>query len=97
MIRPESKTRTVLFMNDFQIFKGECERSMKPFGDAVSAEHEARLIISDDRGKTRGKSMYAIYQRSENRILEIFEAVREIAVMPKKAQTVSRFPLPKAA
>ena len=73
MIRPVSKPRTVQFLNDFQVFKGNCERTMQPFGQPVSAIHEAKLLIRDDRKKlAAGKSpMYAIHQRSENKILQI--------------------------
>ncbi len=68
------KTPTAL--NDFQVFKGGCERTMKAFGSPVMARHEACLIVRDDQKKEAGtvRSLYAIHQRSENRIVEIFQA-----------------------
>jgi hypothetical protein len=92
MIRPTSKPRTVQFLNDFQVFKGNCERTMQPFGQPVSAVHEARLMIRDDQEKlAAGRSpLYAIHQRSENKILQIFETAT-------KAVSVDPFLLPKAA
>ncbi len=92
MIRPVSKPRTVQFLNDFQVFKGNCQKTMKPFGQPVSALHEAELMISDDQNKlAAGRTpLYAIHQRSENRILEIFETA-------KGALSADSFMLPKAA
>ncbi|MDQ2775404.1 MAG: hypothetical protein M3Y57_10890 [Acidobacteriota bacterium] len=92
MIRPVSKSRTVQFLNDFQVFKGNCESTMKPFGQPVSAMHEAELMIRDDQEKlAAGKSpLYAIHQRSENKILEIVQTA-------KKAVSANPFILPKAA
>ncbi len=92
MIRPVSKPRTVQFLNDFQVFKGNCERTMQPFGQPVSVVHEAQLIIRDDQQKlAAGRSpLYAIHQRSENKILEILPTER-------KAVSADWFMLPKAA
>lgn len=74
MIRPISKARTLQFVHDFQIFKGASETTMQPFGQPVVAAHEAELMIRDDRKTVPpGASMiYAIHQRSENRIVKIW-------------------------
>jgi hypothetical protein len=61
-------------LNDFQVFKGRSETTMKAFGGPVMARHEARLLVSDDQ-KTSGNAMYAIHQRSENRILQIYVGI----------------------
>lgn len=73
MIRPVSKPRSLQIVNDYQVFKGSCENSMKPFGQPVAVQHEASLMIRDDRRALPAGSvaMYAIHQRSENRILKI--------------------------
>ncbi|MDQ2839927.1 MAG: hypothetical protein M3Y72_02580 [Acidobacteriota bacterium] len=62
-------------LNDFQVFKGRCEQTMKAFGGPVMAHHEARLIVRDDQAsaKSGAPALYAIYKRSENRILQIVE------------------------
>ena len=72
---------------------------MKPFGQPVSATYEARLLIEDDRRKAPlgTSALYAIYQRSENRILQIFEQAKKVVVMPTPRKQDTRFPLPKAA
>jgi hypothetical protein len=92
VIRPVSKARTVQFLNDFQVFKGSCQSTMKPFGQPVSAMHEAELMIRDDQEKlAAGRTpLYAIHQRSENRILKIVETAEEALV-------ADSFMLPKAA
>jgi hypothetical protein len=66
-------------LNDFQVFKGRSEETMKAFGGPVMAHHEARLLVSDDQ-KTSGGAIYAIYKRSENRILQILRAPEAIYV-----------------
>jgi hypothetical protein len=60
-------------IQDFQIFKGVTETTMKPFGSPVMAHHEARLLVKNDQQKLADgiPVMYAIYKRSENRILQI--------------------------
>ena len=84
MIRPISKPRTVQFLNDFQVFKGNCERTMQPFGQPVAAAHEARLMIRDDQQKLAAGilPLYAIHQRSENRILQIVQTEAKAAASP---------------
>ena len=99
MIRPISKPRLMQFLNDFQVLKGNCERTMKPFGQPVSEEHEALLLIKDDQRKSAdgNSALYVIHQRSENRIVHIEEPVRAaVRTMPAR-RTVSGLPLPKAA
>lgn len=99
MIRPVSKVRSICVVNDFQVFKGQCETTMKPFGEPVMATHEARLLIEDDRRKSPAGSpaLYAIHQRSENRILQIFIKAGNVVVLPAPEKAATRFPLPKAA
>ena len=99
MIRPVSKARTVSVLNDYQVFKGHCERTMKPFGQPVFATYEARMLIEDDRRKSPlgTSALYAIHQRSENRILQIFEEVKKVVTMPNPRCSQARFPLRKAA
>jgi hypothetical protein len=99
MIRPVSKNRTAAIVNDFQVFKGECENSMRPFGQPVSLTHEAQLLIQDDRSKLAAGAiaMYAIHQRSENRITQIVEHRRVITLPVIAPKKVSNFPLLKAA
>jgi hypothetical protein len=63
-------------MNDFQIFKGFSDSEMKPFGAPVMAHHEAQLLIRDDQA-AGSMATYAIYKRSENRILQIFRTPEE--------------------
>jgi len=85
VIRPISKPRTVQFLNDFQVFKGNCERTMQPFGQPVAAAHEARLMIRDDQQKLAAGilPLYAIHQRSENKILQIVQTeARKVAAAP---------------
>ena len=99
MIRPVSKNRPTTILNDFQVFKGKCENTMRQFGQPVSAEHEANLIIRDDRGKLAAGvvALYAIHQRSENRITRIFEHKEVIAKPVRSKKRASAFPLSKAA
>jgi hypothetical protein len=99
MIRPVSKPRFVAILNDYQVFKGTCERTMQPFGEPVSASHEARLLIADDRSKLPfgASALYAIHQRSENRILQIFDNAKQVIALPSPRPHQARFPLPKAA
>jgi hypothetical protein len=99
MIRPTSKNRPALFLNDFQVFKGKCENTMRPFGRPVSATHEAQLLIRDDRGKlpVGALALYAIHQRSENRITQIIEHRRAIAMPVRPSRKVSLSPVLKAA
>jgi hypothetical protein len=65
--------KTTRPLHDFQVFKGGCEQTMKAFGGPVMAHHEARLLVRDDQaGVAPGAAaVYAIYKRSENRILQI--------------------------
>ena len=99
MIRPTSKIQHTFLLNDYQVFKGACQNTMKPFGQPVSAGHEAHLLIEDDRSKLplSETALYCIHQRSENRILTIVEANENVVVMPKPKAAPSRLPLPKAA
>jgi hypothetical protein len=73
MKRPKSALRTKCPLNDFQVFKGRSEQTMRPFGMPVIAHYEAQLIIRDDRltESVEGPVIYAIYKRSENRIVQI--------------------------
>ncbi len=99
MIRPTSKTRPTVLLNDYQVFKGKCEKTMLPFGQHVSAAHEAQLLIRDDRGKLAAGSvaLYAIHQRSENRITQIVQH-RAVAVLPvRPRRSVPVYPMLKAA
>jgi hypothetical protein len=63
-------------LHDFQVFKGYTDETMKTFGGPVMTHHEAHLLVRNDRERaTPGlPSVYAIYRRSENRILQIFRA-----------------------
>lgn len=81
MIRPISKPRTIQFLNDFQVFKGNCQKTMQPFGQPVAAMHEAKLMIRDDQQKLAAGRLplYAIHQRSENKILQIFQTEQKSA------------------
>jgi hypothetical protein len=98
MIRPVSKNRPpAFFLNDFQVLKGKCEKTMQPFGEPVCAAHEARLLLDDDAQKLAAgeKALYAIHQRSENRILKIVKTAQaSVTTLPGVG---TRFPLPKAA
>ena len=99
MIRPVSKIRPAVLMNDYQVFKGECENTMRPFGQPVSVSHEAQMLIQDDRSKlaSGAVALYAIHQRSENRITQIIEH-HPVVVMPSPRRGKSSvFPLLKAA
>jgi hypothetical protein len=60
-------------LNDFQVFKGRCEKTMDTLGGPVMAHHEACLLVRDDQAVSDPKAaaIYAIYKRSENRILQI--------------------------
>ena len=62
-------------LNDFQVFKGRCENTMQAFGSPVMAHHVARLLVRDDQASAGSATpaLYAIYQRSENRILQILQ------------------------
>ena len=66
--------RTARPLHDFQVLKGQTEKSMKNFGGPVMAHHEAKLLVRNDqeRGVHGSPVVYAIYRRSENRILQIF-------------------------
>ena len=70
-------------LNDFQVFKGKCEQSMTAFGNPLVARHEANFLIREDQALTGSSSMYAIYRRSENRILQIIPA-KVTELKPKK-------------
>jgi hypothetical protein len=98
MIRPISKIRPCsYFLNDYQVLKGQCENTMKNYGLPVSAAHEAHLMISDDLQTLAAgeKALYAIHQRSENRIVTIVESAKASVTMLRPAE--ARFPLRKAA
>ncbi len=97
MIRPVSKPRTAQFVNDFQVLKGRCENTMTTFGQPVAVAHEAELMIRDDKKKMPAGSvaLYAIHQRSENRIIKIVNARGPAKVVPMP--TRPSFPFVKAA
>jgi 5'(3')-deoxyribonucleotidase len=98
MIRPISKIRPcTFFLNDYQVLKGKCEKTMENFGLPVSVAHEARLMIDDDLQTLEAgeKALYAIHQRSENRIVKIVETAKALVTTLRPAGT--RFPLRKAA
>lgn len=99
MIRPTSKNRPAVTMNDYQVFKGRCENTMRPFGQPVSVTHEAQLMIQDDRGKLPAGAfaMYAIHCRSENRITQIIEHHQVIAMPARAEKKAFVYPLLKAA
>lgn len=69
-------------LNDFQVFKGRCEQTMTAFGGPVMVHHEAQLLVRDDQAAAAPgtTAMYAIYKRSENRILQIVEAAKSAAL-----------------
>jgi hypothetical protein len=46
---------------------------MQAFGGPVMAHHEARLLVRDDQ-RGDDSAVYAIYKRSENRILQIMRS-----------------------
>jgi len=73
MKSPKSAIRAKCPLNDFQVFKGRSEDTMEPFGIPLMAHHEAQLIVRDDqRTEPAGMpAIYAIYKRSENRIVQI--------------------------
>lgn len=75
MIKIRAAHRAMRPLNDYQVFKGKCERTMQAFGGPVMAHHEAQLIVRDDQAKPQlgAPALYAIYQRSENRILQILQ------------------------
>ena len=58
---------------DFQVFKGQSETTMKAFGSPVMARHEACLMVRDDQRFSQ-TAMYAVYRRSQNRILQIMRS-----------------------
>src|SRR5206468_7048627 len=101
MIRPVSKPRTPVFVNDFQVFKGACENTMKAFGKPVAAAHEADLMIRDDKQNLQAgvSALYAIHQRSENRIIKIVEATGQAKVitLPVRKAAKRLIPVVKAA
>jgi hypothetical protein len=89
-----------MIVNDYQVFKGQCEKTMRPFGQPVSLTHEAQLMIQDDRSKLApgAAAMYAIHRRSENRITQIVEHRRVFVLpLPSQRKKTLAFPLPKAA
>ena len=67
--------KTLRPLHDFQVLKGRSEGTMKAFGSPVMVHHEARLIVRNDQASqaSGAPALYAIYQRSENRILQIFQ------------------------
>jgi hypothetical protein len=86
MIKPASKSRPVTFLNDFQVFKGQTHETMKPFGAPVTVAHEAHMLIRDDQRKSVPNAIYAIHQRSQNRILRIIEpTLVQAQTLPKAA------------
>ncbi len=82
MTRSNRSTRTATRLNDFQVFKGRCGHTMQAFGGPVMAQHVARLLVRDDQANAAPgtRALYAIYQRSENRILEILQTDEAVSV-----------------
>ncbi len=76
MQKIRTSQKAVRPLHDFQVFKGHNEQTMKAFGGPVMVHHEARLIVRDDQASAIPgvPVLYAIYQRSENRILQILRA-----------------------
>ena len=72
----KSAMRMMRPLNDFQVFKGGCEKTMEAFGRPVMVHHEAQLLIRDDQAAAAPgtTALYAIYKRSDNRILQIVKA-----------------------
>jgi hypothetical protein len=85
-MKNKSVMRMTRPLNDFQVFKGRCERTMTAFGGPVMAHHEAQLLVRDDQAAAApgATAMYAIYKRSENRILQIVDAGKA-SVLPLAA------------
>lgn len=69
-------------LNDFQVFKGRCGQTMQAFGGPVMAQHVAHLLVRDDQANAAPgtRALYAIYQRSENRILQILQTREVVSV-----------------
>jgi hypothetical protein len=63
----------VKILYDFQIYKGLTLETSEPFGKPMMACHEARLMVRDAQERS-APAAYFIYQRSKNRILQIFQA-----------------------
>jgi hypothetical protein len=82
----KSAMRMMRPLNDFQVFKGRCEKTMEAFGAPVMVHHEAQLMVRNDQALAAAgtTAMYAIYKRSENRILQIVKAA-ETAALPLAA------------
>jgi hypothetical protein len=82
MKRKSSVKKTTRPAHDFQVFKGNCENTMQAFGSPVMAHHEAHLIVRDDQANLApGRAaVYAIYKRSENRILHIVRTAEALAL-----------------
>lgn len=82
MTRSNRSARKIIQpLNDFQVFKGGCEQTMKTFGGPVMAHHVARLLVRDDQANAPGtRALYAIYQRSENRILQILQTPEAVSL-----------------
>jgi hypothetical protein len=72
-MRTRRNRKTARPLPDFQIFKGRSEETMQAFGGPVMAHHEARLLVRDDQ-RADDSAVYAIYKRSENRILQILRS-----------------------
>lgn len=87
MTKRNSKIRVITALNDYQVLKGKCERTMEPFGEPMSALHEARLIVEDDRSKlpAGSQALYVVHQRSKNRIVHIVRQLSVAAVPVLKA------------
>ncbi len=67
-------------LHDFQVFKGQSDTTMKAFGSPVMAHHEACLMVRDDQRLSK-TAIYAIYRRSENRILQIMRSKVEMEAL----------------
>jgi hypothetical protein len=83
MLKPTAR-RSMRPLNDFQVFKGQSETTMQAFGGPVMAHHEACLMVRDDQRSSK-TAMYAIYRRSENRILQIMHSNAEADALPLAA------------
>ena len=82
MSRFSRRSRTACYLPDFQIFKGTSHHTMRAFGGPLMARHEAILIVRNDRQRTAAaaRATYAIYSRSQNRILHIVQPQRPLCL-----------------
>ncbi len=81
MTRSNRSAHKATRLNDFQVFKGRCEQTMQAFGGPVMAHHVAQLLVRDDQASAAPgtPALYAIYKRSENRILQIMQTPEAVS------------------